>query len=504
MVDRDEPGRVLRILVSSTDIAELLGVRNVSTISNWRARHADFPSPAVSGHNALFDVDDVLTWARRTDTPAHPTVPTPTWWWEKTVDAFRREADQRTTDSGGDAVRTYLIAMVLLRAAITGELDGPHSDRHARTWSDLIAARDIGRALRGTAADSEATDDRLAGLLSGPLASISVPSAIAGELATALQRATDAGVGAKEQLDVLLRRSSTAMRARQTSNFTDIDLATLIASIAEPAEREVIYDPCAGEGQLLTECLERTGGRATLVFQEIDEPSSRVARSRLLVAGADFRFGRPAKSSLGEDQFPELRADLVVVDPPVMARHSLSEWVTHALDHVTPAGRCVVTLPAHAFVELPTTRRRPDRQLQDQLATLARDGHVRSVTIVPADLRRDVSGPLTIWCIEPAATAGLPVTIGRIARREQLDDGTERTAVGEGLLSALQDDIEHALNTRSAPSSRTSSGGDVRREFDELRDAIEATIGQLEDADAVDDLRRRLESLAVSLAHLTD
>ena len=50
--------------VSLTEIANIVGVKP-SAVSNWRARHKDFPSPIDrSARGDLFSLDQVLDWLR--------------------------------------------------------------------------------------------------------------------------------------------------------------------------------------------------------------------------------------------------------------------------------------------------------------------------------------------------------------------------------------------------------------------------------------------------------
>ncbi|MEU0516722.1 hypothetical protein [Streptosporangium sp. NPDC006007] len=52
-------------LVSAAEIARLAGVTRAA-VSNWRRRHADFPSPVSGGaRNALFALPEVHTWLDR-------------------------------------------------------------------------------------------------------------------------------------------------------------------------------------------------------------------------------------------------------------------------------------------------------------------------------------------------------------------------------------------------------------------------------------------------------
>ena len=46
------------------------------------------------------------------------------WWWEKAIEAVRVEAVVGAQSQARNPVRSYLAAIVLLHAALRGELDG--------------------------------------------------------------------------------------------------------------------------------------------------------------------------------------------------------------------------------------------------------------------------------------------------------------------------------------------------------------------------------------------
>jgi hypothetical protein len=133
--------------------------------------------------------------------------------------------------------------------------------------------------------------------------------------------------------------------------------------------------------------------------QELDEGASRIARTRFLLDGLNAEVGKPGLSSIGDDQFPALRADLVVADPPVSPKSPLVDWVDHVYRHLAPRGRALIVLPLPALVESTTTtaRRRPEKELRERLTDLLDQGAVARVVDVPLRLRRDVAGSLTVW-----------------------------------------------------------------------------------------------------------
>lgn len=54
-------------LVGASEIAQRLGLAQVTTVHSWRRRHEDFPAPVASLHAALvWHWPDVERWARAT------------------------------------------------------------------------------------------------------------------------------------------------------------------------------------------------------------------------------------------------------------------------------------------------------------------------------------------------------------------------------------------------------------------------------------------------------
>ena len=357
------PSGGLRYVVSATEIADLFGTTSPSTVSNWRARHADFPMPLMRGHNAPFELDEILAWARRPDTPARfDAAPSAEWWWGKTVDAVRAVVDVPRTTAAVNPLRGYLSAIVLLRAALVGDVPGVRAS--ARRWTSMMSAHDPGGAVDEEAGRLEDAHRALRGLLVDPLRAIHVPPAALDEVLRRLDAAGDAGVSSRRLLEVVLEHVSSAVHPKQVVTTTGDELATIVARLAGTTAGDVLYDPCVGEGALLLACARAAAGEVTAFAQELDADASRIARTRFLVEPLTVDVGRPGLDSLGEDQFAGRKATVVVADPPVAVRASLSRWVDHVLDHLADDGRAVIAIPAYTVTLLKESRRLPDEDLR--------------------------------------------------------------------------------------------------------------------------------------------
>ena len=394
----------LRLTATQRQLVELFDLRGPAAATNWVRRYGPDPETGLSkavpfpqpDDHRRYDLDDVVAWARRDDTPAKLR-PKPAWWWRRAVAAW--QAAMLDEVGSGDEVhhelRSYVAALVLGVAALAGQV------RRVRPRPDLIEQlRRVGfapSAMEATARELEASAPELAGLLMTPLRQLDEPAWLHVDFIDHLERASVLGLHPADQLDIALDELG---GGRTSPSDTDPVLTKLITNLIPTSGVQSVYDPCAGEGGLLAAC----AGRAD-VARTHPRPRARrrrvacIARTRFLLHSLNADVGQAGRSSIGEDQFPTLRADLVVADPPVSPNSPLADWVDHAFGHLAPRGRALIVLPLQALVDLPTTtaRRRPEKDLTDRLDELLDQGAVARVVDVPLRLRRDVAGSLTVW-----------------------------------------------------------------------------------------------------------
>lgn len=382
----------LQYLVTPSEVAEVVGVGR-STVSNWRDRYPTFPDPVPGGRNRQFDAEEVLDWVRSPASPAGAHVaPSPGWWWSKAVEAFDAAYPSAPT-------RAYLAALVLLNGVLTTGTGGvaPEPER----WSSLLEATHPVAALAGEAGRLERTHRPLDGLLSEPLSSIEVGVPALRELVRRLDdlRSVDRPVVAFEA--VLRGAEDSAAVRREVA--TQPEIAELMCRLAGVGPASTVLDPAAGEGTILLAAAREsagTRGAAQLVGQELDPTNWRIARSRFLVHGVSADLGEPGHDSIRADQWSDLRADAVLVDPPVTGTDPvLPLWVDHATRHLREGGLAIIALPAHAIVEVPSARRSTDPHLAARLDWLLRDGLVEGIVVTPRRVRSDVVGPMTLWVV---------------------------------------------------------------------------------------------------------
>lgn len=174
-----------------------------------------------------------------------------------------------------------------------------------------------------------------------------------------------------------------------------------------PADATV-FDPACGIGLLFMAVAPGTDARCC--GQESDADSARFAQLRadLLESG---RVTVVEGDSLRADAWPDLRADLVVCDPPagvtewgreemlLDARWELGTpskaegelaWLQHAYAHTAPGGHVLMVMPASVAY------RKAGRRMR---AELVRRGILRQVVALPPGVATAHSLPVHIWCL---------------------------------------------------------------------------------------------------------
>ncbi|WP_030674070.1 N-6 DNA methylase [Streptomyces cellulosae] len=176
-----------------------------------------------------------------------------------------------------------------------------------------------------------------------------------------------------------------------------------------------VFDPACGIGVLLLSVAFREGTRCC--GQEMDHDSARFAQLRAdLLARSHVRV--VAGDSLRADAWPDLKADLVVCDPPAgvtewgreellldsrweLGTPSKAEgelaWLQHAYAHTEPGGQVLMVMPASVAY------RKAGRRIRSELV---RRGIVRQVVALPPGTATSHSLPVHLWCLRRPENAG--------------------------------------------------------------------------------------------------
>jgi hypothetical protein len=419
------PVRHLRILVGVSEIGDLTGA-SAAVVTNWRSRFESFPRPAVAGARPQFDLVKVLTWLDSGAGPRDRFAPelSPESWWRLAVRAFHLEALV-------PAPRETLSALLVLRHHHAGERlrsligDSPTDD-------GLVVARELGAMVTAV----EHGDDTPSGVFT-PLVEVSSDAALR---ITDLIRVLYMEGWASDplqQLDTVLADDNASAGPART---TVTPLAMLMAALSGVNPGNVVFDPACGEGAALLACADLVDRHVVLHGQELEEGTWRIACCRLLLAGLDpSGLAKPGHDSLRADQFPDLRADVVVLDPPVNEpRAPLARWIPHALHHLMPEGRAVIALPLSTLVKVNAARRLPDKKVVRQFDELSDQRRLVGAVVLPRGHRGDVVGPIAVFVIGGAAAtrrADEPMVVAAVDTRDQPSDG----AVVEMLIASTAD-----------------------------------------------------------------
>jgi hypothetical protein len=284
--------------------------------------------------------------------------------------------------------------------------------------------------------------------------------------------------------------------------MTTLALERIVAAFAGPADDAAgasdrtigtVYDPACGIGTLL---LTAVPG-ADRYGQELNPATAAIAEFRARLDGRTATVA--CGDSLRKDAFPDLRADLVVCDPPVgvadwgrddllldprwelgVPPRSESElaWVQHCYAHTAPGGRALLVLPSSVAY------RKAGRRIR---AELVRRGLLASVVALPPGLMSSHSQPVHLWILRrPAQGDPAPTHIRMIDLSTANSDGiglgmkdcapTPEQIADVPPIDILDDDVDLRPSRYVTPHH-----GDYPVEYAALRDRIQSLAQDLLD-----------------------
>ncbi|MGW2447172.1 N-6 DNA methylase [Streptomyces sp. NPDC001675] len=317
------------------------------------------------------------------------------------VSNWRRRRSDFPAPVGGTSA-SPLFSLAEVRQWLDGQRDGREASGEVRLWQALRGAYGeemagalaaLGEYLRGDAEDlaDQAAREAVDGLVADR-----TPTEVMDALVARLLEST-----ARAALD----GASTLRLARAVREFAGESSGT-------------VFDPACGIGSLLV----AVGGGAvqSRLGQDTQADAARVAqvRAALAATGTAVPVQVVAGDSLRADAFPDLRADLVVCEPPTAVAdwgreqllvdprweagvpsrgESELAWLQHCYHHTAPGGRAVVVLPASV------AHRRSGRRIR---AELVRRGCVSAVVALPPGLAASHALPLHLWLLSRPSNPG--------------------------------------------------------------------------------------------------
>jgi hypothetical protein len=418
--------------VTLSQVAELAGVRP-SAVSNWRKRFVDFPEPmgSTTGGRDVFSLDAVETWLaghnRLSDTRAHERLVF------EATDILRSELDVRRI--------TEVLCAALALAYVV-------DDRTALLDEDF--AKTIG--------DRERVEPSLTGVFT-PLEGLTPPSRRRLlELVARVDRGT-----IPDLFELALRRHPRFVETRTSDRL--VDLLVELGIGAPTGKVETIFDPAAGEGNLLLAATRMAGRNAIAIGQELNEAGWRIAQQRFRVH--DLGVALSLGDTLLHDAHPALQADLALCDPPYgvkvdfpgeaiadprwqfgLPKSGISDyaWLQHIIYHLAPEGRGYILLPLRTLA-----RRGRDAETR---AHLLRRGAVEAIVALPPRAAEHTAIPLALWVVRP------PNDHGETAPVLLVDAASEPGKPSEPLDAALIKRIAHTFrewraHARVLPADRS-------------------------------------------------
>ncbi|QZZ32682.1 N-6 DNA methylase [Streptomyces sp. ST1015] len=356
--------------MTAAEISRLAGVTR-ATVSNWRRRHDDFPSPAGGTESSpLYDLGSVQAWLT---SRGHTVMANPR---EEFRTALRLHA--------GDGAALLPVILVASR----------------RTPEDLTTLMDL-------------ADTDLAARMTVETADKATLRPADGAALRALLRCVR-DEGGRAALGILAERELEDSAASGVYR-TPAPLAELAARLLPQGVRRVL-DPACGSGTLL-EAAGRFGATG-LYGQDVLPLQVQRSTVALRLEDTDAEITVRGGDSLRTDAFPGLLVDAVLCNPPygdrdwghdelaydprwaygVPARgESELAWIQHALAHLTPGGWAVLILPPA------TATRAAGRRIR---AELVRGGAVRAVIALPAGAAPPLHVGLQIWVLQRPEPGG--------------------------------------------------------------------------------------------------
>ena len=125
-----------------------------------------------------------------------------------------------------------------------------------------------------------------------------------------------------------LGRFAAAEGRRGGEFYTPQSVVRLLVEVLEPTPGSRVYDPCCGSGGMFVQAerfIETHGGRSfdiSVYGQELNQNTWRLAKMNLTIHGIGAKLGPRWADTFHDDLHPDLRADVVMANPPF----NMSDW----------------------------------------------------------------------------------------------------------------------------------------------------------------------------------
>lgn len=440
-------------LVAASDIADIAGVSRAA-VSNWRRRHADFPEQvAGTKSKPLYALPEVQAWL----TKKHYAV-------ERVSTEAKVWAAMNTLRGPYSPEQSAMIVLALAAERVMGEnVPAGLELTHLTTPRDDDPHRiDQVREVIASVDESE-------------LASV---------------------------VDFTLERTARAEgRKGAWSDIIGSRTSHLLASVAANHPGGVVYDPACGFASALIE-LADTSQFDDYIGHDINDRALAIAEVRAALHRVPLQLAEA--DILRTDPDPELRADVVIAEPPFAMRMDVDSrltdprffrfgapppsnadtaWLQHAIAHLTDTGRAFIITP-HG----PLFRGGVEEQIR---AEMLRQGCVETIVGLPGGMATHTSIPLALWVLRRPTNEHSDVLF---VDASTIDDAEKHVAQWLSDETALAEvphvkvpagdvvDDEAQLTPQRWLATDDRSADDVQAAFDAATTAIRAVTQTLAEA----------------------
>lgn len=312
------------------------------------------------------------------------------------VSNWRRRYDDFPAPVSGGA-RAPLFSLPEVRAWLAKQRKGQDLSDEVRLW----------QALRGAYGD-----DMLSGLAS--VARLLAHGAEPG-LDPALSQLVARCAAQEPATEVIKALTGRFLDSARRSGSDRVTSARVVRAVSHFApslpDAGTVFDPACGIGSLLFAVGPAAGPRRC--GQEMDPSAAQFAQLRADLADLTGLTGVSVAvgDSLRSDSWPDLRADLVVCDPPVAApdwgreellldsRWELGTpsraegelaWLQHCYAHTAPGGHALIVMPASVAY------RKAGRRIR---AEMVRRGILAQVVALPPGMAASHKLPVHLWML---------------------------------------------------------------------------------------------------------
>ena len=204
--------------------------------------------------------------------------------------------------------------------------------------------------------------------------------------------------------------------------YTPRSVVRLLTEILQPYEGR-IYDGCCGSGGMFVQSLkfmEAHSGRinASVWGQESNPTTWRLAKMNLAIRRIDANLGEGHADTLLNDNYPDLRADYAIVNPPFNIKDwghdSLKDdsrwtygvppsgnanyaWIQHYLHHLSPQGMAGIVMSNGSL----STSRKEEKTIREGIID---DDKLDCVIMLPDKLFTNTGISACIWILSNSKT----------------------------------------------------------------------------------------------------